>query len=716
MFKYFVWLIGISIIATACNSYDVEGKPEITSTPPNWRVDYILRAVDAKGTDPNTGLALTYEEFVISNKGETGELQIFAINLLSPEGRIVGASGVDPDISRLFSMERSNVGGNGKVVGGDGAGYTAIEGFSFDNKSNAGKFAIAPLCPLVDPLKPTSSKCRSGFDGTRYNTFFKMKVNYKELEGAIYKDMLSRDIKDEGNYALEFCTNDSSKEASPLTCPEGSSYKVQIYRYPNLPPKPYVGLRYNNPIGGFKDYRVIKDPVNMDISPSCPRKEGLDAETASKCENAYVVNDTVAGVNGWWTDEKDTGDPKKQYFLFTQATFEQSCCVENWKDQYCIKYRWELVDTPTPLTPETRITLDAVNKGGEGTWYRNCDDDEDPTIASFKGFMITPTPENKNYKVQIQAITIDKQTQLESDITEKLDIPNIIPAARVMVQLTWKEGLPTRAGEDRMEGVAVDVDVHLIKKKGMDACATEVGADGLMCTSMKRPGLSGIETATHDDCHFNDLGLNGEYVFTDCNGEFQTIGWYASLDLDTTWGGGNYTNPETINLGPIDDSDRNGQPDVNPFSDDYLVVVNYNKCQNLVQGGSNADCEEGGSAYNVHARLEVFVDGIKAPRAHKEGRPDDDDIARIDFVIRPQEWIVLDHITWDQALTTGKWAGDAVVKNPDAAYQPCSFDSSNCTNVSIWDTAAYATWVAADPAVDPYVGGGGSCYDYGTRE
>jgi hypothetical protein len=245
----------------------------------------------------------------------------------------------------------------------------------------------------------------------------------------------------------------------------------------------------------------------------------------------------------------------------------------------------------------------------------------------------------------------------------------------------------------------------------MDACRTESGVDGLMCTVMKRPGLD-IGTDTHDDCHWNDFGLNGDFVFTDCSGDLQTIAWHASLDLDNTWGGGNYeTDPEVINLGPMDDVDKNDDPDVAPFSDNYLVLVNYNNCRNLVDDGSNADCEEGGVNYNVHARVEIFVDGLAAPR---KGTPDEA-LTKIDFVIRPHEWIMLDIVSWDQTHTTGKWQGDAIVKNAPADYKVCKFESSNCTNVEVWNIAAYETWVTGDSNAEPW-GGGGTCYDYGTRE
>jgi len=502
------------------------------------------------------------------------------------------------------------------------------------------------------------------------------KTGSKDTDTAVNDTSTSSDSSDDpGTDAVVDVGNDTDTGAS-----DDDALSTE-------PPVPFIALRYNNQIGGLKDYRVIKDPVNMDVSLTCPRKEGADEAACSK-----IISDTVVS--------EDT---------ITLSDFNNTCCAENWQERYCIKYRWELIETPTPLSPETRITLDNLLDGGEGTWYRNCGDG-DPTLASFTGFMITPTPDNKRYKVQIQAITIDKETQFESDIAEKVDTPNIIPVARVMAQLTWKEGLLTRAEMDRQGGGAGGLDLHLIKKKGMDACGAEVGADGLLCTSMGRPGLPGIETPTHDDCHFNDLGNNGIYPWTGCESDFKTIAWYGALDIDNTWGGGTYTNPETIDLGPIDDEDRNGQPDVNPFTDDYLIVVNYNRCQNLQEEGSNADCEQGGADYNVHARVDIFVDGVLAPRAGK----DDATLSRSEFVIRPQEWIVVGLISWDQALATGLWSGDAVVKNTPATHQKaCLFDLSYCYNTPIWDWVAFETWVVSDPNAN---GGGGLCYEYGTRQ
>ena len=698
-FSRFMLFLGVwSLLAVACNSYEIEGKPEITSNPPKWTVDYILKDADANGeySDDGTMRKLKWNEFVISNKGLTGELQIFTINLLDPDGRVIAGG---DNMEKLFSFEYSNVTTAGKLVVGEGEGYTFVQNndgtpaFTFDNYRNE-RFVIAPLCPLVDALAPMTSKCRTGFAPAEYNTYFKVRLNYKQLAPEIYKDMLSGDLKDEGSYAIEFCTNDPAKESSPTTCKEGTSYKVQIYRYPNLPPKPFIGLKYSSPIGGYKDHRVIKDWVNMEINLSCPRKEGADETTCNK-----IISDTVSGPD-----------------TITTNDFRDQCCAANWEEQYCLKYRWEMIETPTPLAPETHIGLDNIPLGGEGNWYEACGE-LDPTLASFKGYMITPTPEGKYYKISMQAVTIDKQTQLESEITEKIDAPNIIPAARVMVQLTWKEGLQTRAELDRQEGVAVDLDLHLIKKKGMDACRAEPPADGLMCTVMSRPGLP-IDTPTHDDCHWNDLGLNGEYVFTDCNGEFKTIGWYAAFDLDNRWGGGDYTNPETINLGPItDENPKDGKPDVNPLDDEYLVMVNYNNCQNLQSGGDEAPCQDGGQEYNVHAKVEIFVDGKVAPR---EGKTDDDPLSRTTFVIRPREWIVVGTFTWDGTLvpSTPGWVGDAVVHDlPTTHEKVCKFDSTHCRNVTIWDYTAYETWVTTPtPVEDEFGGGSGTCEDYGTRQ
>jgi len=432
----------------------------------------------------------------------------------------------------------------------------------------------------------------------------------------------------------------------------------------------------------------------MDVHLTCPRRDDLDAATIQECETKLISESVGSSA--------DTMTPQE---------FVNKCCLPNWQDLYCLKFRWELVETPTPLTEETRISLDNIIDGGEGMWYSACGD-EDPTIASFRAHMITPVRKGDKeiyYKVKISAVTIDKQTDLESEEADKIDAPNIIPRARVMVQLTWKEGLTSVSGLDRREGVAVDLDVHLIKRKGMDACANEVGADGLMCTAMKTSNLPG--SSTHDDCHFNDLGNNGKFLWTGCNGDFQTIAWHASLDLDNTWGGADYTSPETINLGPIEDADKNGEPDVNPYSDDYLVVVNYNRCQNLKDEDQSA-CQPGGTHNTAHARVEIFVDGDRAPRdGDNQGNSDEDPLNRIDFVIHPQEWIVVDLITWDQNLPARKntkWHGDAIVKNqPSYLDKICKFDLSYCHDTPIWGEGTFETWVTnTNNTVD------GTCYQY----
>ncbi len=454
------------------------------------------------------------------------------------------------------------------------------------------------------------------------------------------------------------------------------------------PPVPVIGLRYNDPLSGIKDYRVIKDTVKMDVSLSCPQKEDADMTVCDKYISDTIVDDTTA----------------------SEYAFENRCCEPEWSEKYCLKFRWTMIETPTPYTAETRIQLKNIAGAEEGVWYTTCDG-QDPTLAFFKAHMLTPTAEGKEYKVQIEVATVDRLTGVESDIVTRIDAPNIIPNARVMVQLTWKEGLQNRAQEDRQEGIAVDLDLHLVKKNGTDACGVESGVDGLLCTSMGRPGLPEFASPTHDDCHFNDIGDNGDYAWTGCEGDFKTISWHAALDIDNHWGGGDYTSPETIDLGPIDDIDpKDGQPDMNPFTDDYLLLVNYNRCQNMVQGGSEVDCVEGGANYNVHARVDVFVDGVKVPREGKDAAT----LARSEFVIRPFEWLAVNLINWDRSKS-GQWSGDAVVADaPESHQKVCQFMLEYCHNTPIWNGTAFETWVVSDPTYGQ--GGGGTCYTYGTRQ
>lgn len=332
--------------------------------------------------------------------------------------------------------------------------------------------------------------------------------------------------------------------------------------------------------------------------------------------------------------------------------------------------------------------------------------------------------------------TIETPTDAESDIgsdagpdTEAEDDATIVvdedvvkvPPARVMVQLTWKEGLKARAELDRPEGVAVDLDLHLIKKKGMDACGNEVGADGRMCTVMMTPAGTTIESSTHDDCYWHDVGENAVYYdCSGCEGECRTIAWHAAFVLDNRWGGDDYADPEVVILGPIaDEEPKDGFPDVHPFDDEYLIVVNYNNCRDQEEpwDGPQERCKEGSEYYDVHARVEIFVDDKLAPRA---GTQDDKSLSRTEFVLRPDEWIVIGTFTWDGSLesTISGWPGDAVVRDVPVSHEKvCRFNPNRCRDIPIWDVAAYEEWVTApDLPQDFFASGDGECYEYGERE
>ncbi|HSA32562.1 MAG TPA: hypothetical protein P5077_02435 [bacterium] len=331
--------------------------------------------------------------------------------------------------------------------------------------------------------------------------------------------------------------------------------------------------------------------------------------------------------------------------------------------------------------------------------------------------------------------TIETPTDAESDIgfdagpdaEEEEDAAIVVdedvvkvPPARVMVQLTWKEGLKTRADLDKPEGVAVDLDLHLIKRKGMDACGNEVDADGRMCTVMASPGAIVLDTRTHDDCHWQDMGENGLYVCNGCENECMTIAWHAAFVIDNRWGGDNYLDPEVIILGPIaDEEPKDGFPDVTPFNDEYMIVVNYNNCQDLTEpwDGPQERCQEGSAYYNVHAKVEIFVDDALAPRA---GTQDDKSLSRTEFVIRPDEWIVIGTFTWDRPLVSAisGWPGDAIVRDVPVSHEKvCRFNPNRCYDLPIWDVTAYEEWVTApDVPQDFFASGDGECYDYGERE
>lgn len=226
----------------------------------------------------------------------------------------------------------------------------------------------------------------------------------------------------------------------------------------------------------------------------------------------------------------------------------------------------------------------------------------------------------------------------------------------------------------------------------------------------------------HDDCSFGDNGLTSDSV--DASG---TIQWHASLDIDNVWGGGNFENPETIGLGPIDDKDGDGKPDVDVIDDQYLVVVGYVNCLSKFNDGfdrcdPNYTGEDG--AHEIEAKVDILLDGDYAPRKAGSDRPADsygtEENGKMNtkFKIKLYEWKVLAVVKWDNSLkgpdSNPAWKGNAIVSDTkmesegitiDPVNHPvCAYDNSDAVLVPIWDADAYVNFVTNPNELDVIIG------------
>ena len=678
-------------------------------------------------TETPSGDDLT-EVFEIYNRGVTGELKIAQINMLDPEGKKIELLD-NNEYKNLFKMQIQKT-DNG-IAGENTTWGPKI--LTFDNLDKNAE-QIASLCPLnLNPAIEGDKECKKSFSEEKYNPVFKILLTYSKNAATNLISMDTTGLTLAGDFAIEICTNDTGKDKSE-TCPEGtSSYKIQITRQPNKPPKPIIHVTFDFTTGGPMSYRNIKDEVEMNLKETC------------------------------------VSDPENP-----------SQCLADWADRYYIKYKWEMKQSPTPLYDESMLVL-PDSSGTAGQWLPDLGGDN-PKRAQFTGLMVTPrrytdaNPEfneskctsecgkeptniedkfyfmdlsnfllcrqkycektkTRFYKVNIQAETVDRETDLVSDTEEITVVPKIIPQARVVAQLTWLEGYKTNteAGSDK-EGTKIDLDIHLIKRSSLEAAGYGYNpTDGVMCTSQQYAGanydpladLNGDgkpdyeEYFRHDDCSFADQGLeavNNQPVEG-------TIGWEATFDLDNRWGGNNYENPETIGLGPIEDKDGDGKPDQQIIDDQYLVVVSYSYCtaKNFEDSNwdtccdpSDSNCIGDGYAYEVNARVDILVDGFEAARPERTQsgtviRPADnyDKTSKL-FTIRPDEWKVIAAIKWDSSLpgpdSNPSYEGDAIVTDiamtdegieiDTSSYKTCKFDVTLCELVPVWDVEAYYEFVA----------------------
>ena len=497
-------------------------------------------------------------------------------------------------------------------------------------------------------------------------------------------------------------------------------------------PEPIITVKFEEAFGGPVSYRSIKDDVMMNLESTCVSDPDNDGK-----------------------------------------------CLSDWSDKYYIKYKWEMIESPTPLRQETHLDL-YESYGMPGNWYPDYEN-ENPKRAKFVGLMVTPVrsaednpdfdeakcvsecgeqpadvqdsaypvnladylicrqkycekKKNTYYKVKIQAVTVDLETGNNSETSEVIVVPNIIPQSRVVAQLTWKQGFRTKTeAESDIEGTKVDLDIHLIKRSSLEADTYGYKpTDGVMCTYQLYEGMDYSPTEDiindghpdyekyfrHDDCSFADQG----FETVNAQAVTGTIAWHASFDIENRWGGSNYENPETIGLGPIEDKNGDGKPDKQIIDDQYLVVVNYAYCTskgfedkswNTCCDPADSNCNGDGSAYKVDARVDILIDGFEAARPERtQGgtviRPADNysETSKY-FTIKPDEWKVVAVIKWDSSLpgpeSNPSYPGDAIVTDivmanqgieiDPLSYKTCKFDITLCELVPIWDEAAYYDYV-----------------------
>jgi len=631
--------------------------------------------------------------------------------MIDPNGQLI-ANLDNATYKKLFQIEVQKM-ENGIAT----EGYNA-KGLTFDYMGENKDDAIASLCPLQ--LDSAVKTCKKGFDLKKYNSKFKIRISYDKAAAEELTKNPPADYKLSGEFSIEICTNDPTKGKTD-TCGESStSYRIQITRQPNKPPKPIIHVAFKSTITEPMSYRNIYDKVDMDLSKTC------------------------------------VSDP--------DAPESERKCLENWQERYYIKYKWEMKESPTPLLDQSKLQL-AESSGSAGQWLPDDGKRDNPKRATFTGLMITPrrypgeenptynadkctsecgsepvydknNPDDflflkisdylicrqkyceenrsKYYKVSIQAETVDKETDLVSDTADITIVPKIIPQARVVAQLSYKQGFRTKAESESKDGTAIDIDIHMIKKSSLEA--PQYGftpTEGLLGTAQRSVDMDAGCPVTlpecekywrHDDCSFGDQGLEG----TD---EGRTIAWHASLDIDNTWGGNNYETPETIGLGPITDADGDGVPDVPVIDDEYLLVVGYVNCtSNYADGSDHCESSYSGdeSAYEVDARVEILIDGDEAPRKAGKDRPEDSYASTTkDFKIKVNEWKAIAVVKWDNSLASPEsntsYPGNAIVTDTkmedqgieiDPVNHPvCTYDMADAVLIPIWDAATYKNYV-----------------------
>ena len=635
------------------------------------------------------------------------------MQLIAPNGEVITLA---HPLAHIFSFQLQHI--EGGV--GTGTDFAPERFLSVDNTDDT----LADFCPLQE--KEGQKSCRQGFNAQEYNQFFNIKVNYhyNGVANLMTKKDLPENLLQTGPYKLRICTNDPTQTTAD-TCPAGTTaFDFTITRLPQKPPRPIIKMAFEDS-SGLDDYRVLVDPVMMDLRYTCVSNE--DSPDPYDCLPSDVANE-------------------RYYFVF----------------------KWEMSESPTPLREETWLTL--VGDMGAGSWNA-FDPSDNPTIegsveprADFTAYMITPVvysdddhinpdynpecatdevavcgteptrpnidPEkdmtedevnevwmyvlqksrfllckqkqcfehkSRFYKINVSAKVIDRKTDQESEEVSVDILPSIIPRARVMVQLTWKQGLQSESSIDGDEGVAVDLDVHLIKKTSLETGAglEAYGEIGFMCTEH----APSDGTCTKDNCKKHDDCNNSDNGFT--TDRYISNSWNSQLDIDNRWGGGNYENPETIGLLDVGCYTEEGSCDLTHNDDDYLVVVTYFSCADKDISDGDA-CEPGGDANLVDVEVKIFIDGAAAPRIgirESDSAVDSVQETSLKFKIKPNQWKIVAEVDWDgeSAKRQGKkYNGDAVVTDTlSTTYPLCTWESSYCFSnlVPVWGTPTEADGV-----------------------
>lgn len=269
---------------------------------------------------------------------------------------------------------------------------------------------------------------------------------------------------------------------------------------------------------------------------------------------------------------------------------------------------------------------------------------------------------------------------------EDEEFAELIRQNRVAVKLTWKQGFKTEAeAEINYDGEMVDLNLHLIKRNSLEAETYGFYyTEGLLGTTQRMPINDCSPTVPvcerywrHDDCSFTDQGYNDSA---------ESIQWNAKFLGDNYWGGGDYKNPEIIVMGTT------GEDDI--VNDQYLVVVGYIYCSSSHYPDDRCDpsYNEDDSAYEIDARVEIFVDGKKVPR---NGTYDMYSETTKDFKIKLNEWKAVAVIKWDSGnatVTDSAMSYEGITTDPKH-HPVCYYDNSDAYLIPIWDAEEYRKYI-----------------------